>query len=860
LRFRGLKTPPNISTEAFRSPNRSSPSGDARGGSWTESTLQDLRLALRSLRKSPGFAITAILTLALGIGVNASIFQLIDAVRLRSLPVAEPQTLVTVQIKGGNHTVGIRRTPATLSLALFEQIRKHQQGLSGIFAWFNQDLRLGQGAQQRRAQGIWVSGDTFTTLGVVPFKGRLLSSEDDEPGCGTAGAVLSYGFWQSEFAGQDSAIGSKLLVDDHLTEVIGVTPPDFFGIEVGRSFNLALPFCSYPAYQPEDIYFARRDFLSFSVMGRLKPGWSAERASAELESISPGIFEATLPDGYNATVLADYRKFQLAAYLAPNGTSALREKYDASLSLLLGITGLVLLIACANLANLLLARASTREKDMAVRAALGASRWRLMRQLLAEGFVLAAGGALLGWAIANAFSRGILWLLHSQDPSLQLHLGLDWRVLGFTGIVALGTCILFDLVPALRSSRAIPIAALKSGCRGTTSGRERFSFQRTLVVTQIGVSMVLLVGALLFVRSFRNLITFDPGFREDGILVGYVNLAHLRLSGEEQYEAVQRQLADELRATPGVEAVATSMHVPLDGSTWSLDVRTGATEGSSKFTWVSPGYFQTMGIPILAGRDFTDRDTRTSPCVVVVNQTMAAKFLNGADATAKTLRTVPEPGYPAAQCQIIGVVRDAKYSGLREEIPPETFGVASQFPLGQTATFMFVRYSSSPRMLTQVQAKIAQFHPGIQAEFRLFRDNIQKGMVAERMMAFLSGTFGMLAILLTTIGLYGVISYIVAMRRSEIGIRMALGASGADVVGIITRQTLRMLAAGVLAGVLFSFATTRGASSLLFGIQPNDVLSVVGAAVFLVFVGLAAGYFPARRASRMDPSSAIRYE
>jgi ABC-type antimicrobial peptide transport system permease subunit len=239
---------------------------------------------------------------------------------------------------------------------------------------------------------------------------------------------------------------------------------------------------------------------------------------------------------------------------------------------------------------------------------------------------------------------------------------------------------------------------------------------------------------------------------------------------------------------------------------------------------------------------------------------MAAKFLNGADATGKTLRTDPEPGYPAAQCQIIGVVRDAKYSGLREEIPPETFGVASQFPLGQAATFMFVRYSSSPRMLTQLQAKIAQFHPGIQAEFRLFRDNIQKGMVAERMMAFLSGTFGMLAILLTTIGLYGVISYIVAMRRSEIGIRMALGASGADVVSIITRQTLWMLAAGVAAGVLFSLATTRGASSLLFGIQPNDVLSVVGAAVFLVFVGLAAGYFPARRASRMDPSSAIRYE
>ncbi len=834
--------------------------GATRGDSWTESTLQDLRLALRSLRKSPGFASTAILTLALGIGVNAAIFQLIDAVRLRSLPVADPQRLVGVQFKGGNYTVGISRTPATLSLALFEQIQKQQQGFSGVFAWLDHDFRLNQGAQQKRVPGLWVSGDIFTTLGLVPLKGRLFSAEDDRPGCGISGAVLSYAFWQSYFGGQDSAIGTKISIDEHVTEVIGVTPPEFFGLEVGKSFDLALPLCAHPAFHPEDFYFARHDYLQFLVMGRLKPGWTVERASAHLESISPGIIEVTLPDGYDANVLDNYRRFQLAAYLASNGISSLREKYGASLWLLLGITGLVLLIACANLANLLLARASMREKDMAVRAAMGASRWRLMRQLLAEGLVLAACGAILGWAIANAFSRSILWLLRAEDPSLQLHLGFDWRVLAFTATVAVAACILFDIIPAWRSSRATPMMALKSGSRGTTAGRERFSFQRALVVTQIAVSMVLLVGALLFVRSFRNLMTFDPGFREDGILVGYVNLSRLKFSAKERYDVEVRQLLEQLRSIPGVESVATSMHVPLDGSSWSLNIRTGDMQGSSRFTWVGPEYFQTMGVPILEGRDFNDRDTRASPCVVIVNQALVSKFLSGADPVGKTLRTAPEPGYPSQQCEIVGLVKSTKYAGLRDEIPPESFGAASQFPLGQSLTFVFLHYSASPEMLTRVEAKIAQFNPEIEAEFRLFRKNIQKGLVQERMMAFLSGAFGILAICLTAIGLYGVISYIVAMRKNEIGIRMALGASRVDIVRTITRQTLWMLAIGVALGVLLSIATTRGASSLLFGIQPNDVLSLLGAALFLVAVGLFAGYVPAQRASRMDPSSAIRYE
>src|ERR1700733_14086672 len=726
-----------------RAPGMNADHTEPRAISWTESMLQDLRLALRSLRRSPGFLAAAILTLALGIGLNAAIFQLIDSVRLRSLPGVDPQSLVSVQVKGGNYTVGIRRTPAALSLALFEQIRAQQAGLSGAFAWLEHDFRLGQGGHQTRAPGLWVSGDLFTTLGVTPFRGRLLSAEDDRPGCGTSGVVLSYAYWQSEFGGQDSAIGSKLFVDDHLTQVMGVTPPGFFGLEVGKNFDLALPFCSHPAFHPEDVYFARHDFMSFSVMGRLKSGWPFERASAQLESTSPGIMEATLPDGYGAPVLDSYRKFQLTAYPASNGISSLREKYDTSLWLLLGITALVLLIACANLANLTLARASAREKDMAVRAALGASRWRLLRQMLAEGLVLAVGGAILGSAVAYAFSRTIVWLLRAQDSTLRLDLGLDWRALAFTGAVALATCALFDLIPALRSSRTTPTVALKSGSRGTTSGRERFSFQRTLVISQIAISMVLLVSALLFVRSFRNLMTIDPGFREDGILVGFIDMTHLKLP-QENYEVLLHNLVEQLRSIPSVDSVATSMHVPLDGSTWSLGIRAGDVEGVSKFNWVSPGYFQTLGVPILTGRDFNDRDTRTSPCVVIVNQTLVSKFLSGADPVGTTLRTAPEPGYPATQCEIVGVTKDTKYAGLREEIPPETFGAVSQFPLGESATYVFLHCSSSSEMVSAAQAKVAQFNLGVEAEFRVFRNNIQKGMVQERTMAFLSGAFGAL--------------------------------------------------------------------------------------------------------------------
>src|SRR5258708_25118892 len=363
----------------------------------------------------------------------------------------------------------------------------------------------------------------FPALGLIPVKGRLFSAEDDQRGCGKPGVVLSYAFWQSEFGGQESAIGSKLVIEDHCVEVIGVTPPGFFGLEVGRTFDCAVPLCSEAGYHPGDPAKSRRDFFWLTVMGRLEPGRILAQASAEMDALSPGVMEATVSSGYGTESLNSYRKYRLAAYPAGNGVSELRKIYDTSLWLLLGITGLVLLIACANLANLMLARASTREREMAVRLALGASRWRLIRQLLSEGLVLAAAGATLGVALAAAFSRSLVRLISTEDNQLQLNLSMDWRVLAFVAPLAILPCAIFVLAPAFRSSRAEPGAALKAGSRGMTAGAERLSFQRMLVGSQIAVSLVLLVGALLFVRSFRHLMTLAPRFRQKGILITVVS-------------------------------------------------------------------------------------------------------------------------------------------------------------------------------------------------------------------------------------------------------------------------------------------------------------------------------------------------
>jgi predicted permease len=837
--------------------------GDAHGRWHAESLIQDVRFALRTLRKSWGFALTAVLILALGIGANTAIFQLLDAVRLRNLPVANPATLAAVQAKNGTRGFGITAGDyeTLLSYPIWRQIRLHQNSFSSVAAWAQSGwMSLGEGAQERRAQALWVTGEIFSVLGVHPLRGRVFSERDDRPNCGLPGAVISYSLWQSEFGGQDSALGSRMMIEGHLTEIIGVTPRSFFGLEVGKTFDFAVPFCSVATYVPAADALSRSDLFWVRVVGRLKPGLTLPQASSQFEAMSPGLIEATIPSGYSSTAIDVYKTFRFAVYPGGNGISGLRQTYDTPLWLLLGTTGLVLLIACANLASLMLARASTREREMAVRLALGATRWRLIRQLLSEGFLLAGAGAMLGLGLAELFSRSLLNFIGTESDPIHLDIGLRWSVLFFTGGLAVVTCALFALVPAFRSSRTEPGAALKGGSRGTTAGRERFSFQRLLVVSQIAVSVVLLVGALLFVRSFWNLATVDPGFGEKGILITYIDLRRLGLPAE-RYVAVIRDLLAAVKTVPQLESAATSTHVPLSGSYWSLGVRVNGTEGTSKFTWVSPEYFETMQIPLLRGRAFNDGDSMTSPHVAVVNEEFLRKYLSGANPMGGTFRTNAENGYPETEYEIVGVVKDTKYSDLRETTPPVAFAPADQFPAMFPGTNLFTRFSTSPSAaIAAVREKINQVNPAIRTEFHVFQTEIEKGLNRERLMAVLSGFFGGLAALLATIGLYGLISYMVVTRKNEIGIRMALGASPGSVMRIIVKQTLTILVVGVGAGLVLSVAAAKGANSLLYGLQANDPLTLAGAAGLLAAVALAASYIPAYRASRVEPMNALRYE
>jgi predicted permease len=393
-----------------------------------------------------------------------------------------------------------------------------------------------------------------------------------------------------------------------------------------------------------------------------------------------------------------------------------------------------------------------------------------------------------------------------------------------------------------------------------TAGRQKFSFQQTLVVSQIAFSLVLLVGALLFVRSFWNLQTLDPGFRESGILRAYVSFRRLDIPPD-RYEIFKRDLLEQIRSLPVVESAATTTHVPLDGSSWSLAVRVGSAEGNSKFAWVSPGYFRTMQIPFVAGRDFTARDTAQSQPVAIVNETFVRQFLGGGNPLGKTIRTTAEPLYPETEYEIVGMVKDSKYGGLRDEIPPEAFAPAQQYPERYYFTNVFIRFSTPPSAaISSIRERLIELYPEMRVEYHLFQTEVQNGLVRERLMALLSGFFGALAALLAMIGLYGVISYIIAMRRNEIGIRMALGASRQNVMGIVLRQTLALLLLGVGIGMLLAVAATSGARTLLYGLSPGDPLSLLGAAFFLALVALAASFWPAYRATRYDPMNALRYE
>jgi putative ABC transport system permease protein len=863
--FNGGKLANELRSSIKRSPRRTVPDEPERRGNRMAEFWQNLRYGARVLRFNPGFAAIMILSLALGIGANTAIFQLLNAVRLRTLPVEKPEELANIKItKAPNGRTGrFTGNSPQLTNAIWELVRDQQQGFSKVAAWYSQRLNLNQGGEARYAQTLFVSGNFFDTLGIRPVIGRLISNADDQPSCGSRAAVIHESFWQREYGGNKAVLGRKINLAGRPFEITGVIPGSFFGMEVGRSFDIALPLCAEQFINAEEPFLKSLDTWWLAAVGRIKPDWKLDGASAQLATISRGIFAATTPTTYSATDKKSYIEMEFGAVPASNGLSNVRREYENPLWILLAISGFVLLIACANLANLMIARASARQKEMAVRLALGASRARLIRQMLSESLMLAVAGGLLGAALAQVLSRVLISFLSTERSVLFLDLQPDWRIILFTAGLAIFTCAFFGLMPAIQASRTAPGEAMKAYGRGNTSNRSRFESRRLLVVSQVALSLMLVVGALLFVRTFHNLTTLDAGFQQERLLISNFDFTPLNLPTE-QRNAYKKQIREKIRSLRPVQSASSVAIAPLSGSGWNefISVPDATVQRDiANFNQVSDGFFQTVGTRLIVGRDFNQTDTAESPLVAIVTQTFVNKFLKGQNPIGRTLRVAQAEGQPDRVFQIIGLVNDTKYTDLREEFTPIVFVPESQDKNPDQEALMIIRSNETlADVTTSIKRAVREMNPAIGLEFRLFRTMIRQGLLRERLMATLAGFFGFLAAILAMIGLYGVISYMVVRRKNEIGIRIALGANGQNILSMIMREATTLLIAGLALGTFLALITASAAKALIFGMQPNDPWTLILAVVVLAVIATLASFLPAKRASTLNPIQALREE
>jgi predicted permease len=806
-----------------------------------------------------------VLSLALGIGANTAIFQLVNAVRLRTLPVERPEELAYVDFARGSMRSGWFSTRSSrFTYTQWEQIRDRQQAFSGIMSWSATRFNLAEGGAVRYVEGLFVSGDFFRVLGVQPSLGRTFGAADDSPGCGSPGAVISNAFWRSEFGGAPSAVGQTVKLDGRAFPVMGVTGANFFGVEVGHRYDVAVPLCADPMFFADGKgRIPNRTAWWLSIIGRLQPGWTVERARAHLQALSPALMQATLPPSYRPDNAKRYLANKLDVTTGATGVSGLRRQYESPLWLLLATTALVLLIACANLANLLLARNQVREREIAIRQAIGASRGRLIAQLLAESMLLSIAGTALGAFVAQALSRSLIAFLSKPNDPVFVGLQLDLRVLMFTAGIAVATCLLFGLLPALRATRVAPAAVMRAGGRGLTAGRQRFGLRRLLVVTQVSLSVVLLVGALLFVRSLQKLLAVDAGFRTEDLTAVNLDLRPAHYA-KDRLPLVYRDLLERLHATPGVVSAAQVLLAPISGGGW--DENTWADGSTGKHTdcfynRVSPNYFRTMGTPLVSGRDFDERDTPAAAKIAIVNEAFAKSIFGGANPLGRSFRTQGTAGKPDPIYEVVGVVRNTKYYEVREDfLPIAFFPMAQEVDPGTGATFVLRSRVTVAELTRSVESLVAQVHPGIGIESRQMSSRVQESLLRDRLMAMLAGSFGVLAGMLSTLGLYGVIAYMVARRRNEIGVRVALGADRARVVRLVLQEAVLLLAVGLTIGIGLALWAGQAAGALLFGLKPYDPPTLAAAVLLLALVALLASFWPALRASQMEPMSALREE
>jgi putative ABC transport system permease protein len=867
------------------------------GWNSVETLLQDIRYGLRQLRRSPGFTAVAVLTLALGVGANTAIFSLIDAVMLRMLPVEKPEELFQVQYSDPDSGGG---ASTTFTNPLWEQVRDHQDVFSGAFAWSNKDtFELAEGGAGRVASGIWVSGGFLGTLGLRPVAGRLIAASDDRRGC-PAVAVLSYGFWQDHYGGAKSAKGSMLSLRNHPFEVIGVAPRRFYGMEVGERFDVALPICAAAIFDGKESRLDNIDnggFWWLNVGGRIRPNVSMRQLATRLKNLSPRIF---VPENASPDERQALSKMTLAAIPAATGISALRHQFSQPLQVLMAMVGLMLLIACANLASLALARGAARHSEIAVRRALGASRSRLVRQLLTECGLLALAGALLGLLFAHWSAALLARFVSTAQNATFLDLSLDGRILGFVLAVTVLTALLFGLLPALQSTRVSLNSAIKGSFYPEAGRYLRFRGRKWIAGSQVALSLVLLVTAGLLLRSFVKLVTLNIGFDRDNVLLVVADLKTAKVPPERQL-ATYEEIEERLSALPGITSVGRSEMTPIcDGEWVDNSVHTAWMKPSSVLkenphfpgdggfagwshngkeyfvykNYTSPGYLPTLRMPLLAGRNFTSADMRPSSAVAIVNETFARRFFPHLNPVGRTYLV----GLPPRPVEVVGLIEDFKYYSLREEALPTAFLPVSQLPpeFGESETFELRTAIPPLALISSARAAVADVSATIPLKFHTLADQVNDSLVQDRLVALLSGFFGALALLLAMIGMYGTFNYLVTQRQTEFGIRMALGGRPGWILALVMSDLGTVLAAGLAAGIAMSLAATRllqhtwtaprgnldpkAAAGLLFGLSPRDPLTMIGAAAILSAVALVAGYLPARRATRVDPIVALRHE
>jgi len=839
----------------------------------------DIRYAARVLAKNPVFTAVAVLTLALGIGANTAIFTLLDQVLLRLLPVKEPQQLVLLTMRGrhyGNNWGG-----NAISYPMYRDFQSHNEVFSGMFCRFPTRVSLTFGGRAERVEAELVSGTYFSVLGVTTALGRSFTPEEDRVANGAPLVVLSYNYWRQRFGGDPAILGKTLTVNKHDMTVIGVAQAGFDGVELGYSPKLFIPVMMQQqvVIVPMSMLTDRRSRW-VNAFGRLKPGVTAKQAKASLQPFMHSMLESEVREAAFAHASAEDREAFLKCTIdvlpGSQGRASFRRELSTPLWVLMAITGVVLLITCANLANLLLARATGRQKEIAVRMAVGASRGRIVRQLLVETLSLSTLGGLAGLALAFLADKGLMAVyLPADSGGLSISAAPDLRILLFTLAVTLATGLIFGLVPALKTTRPDISRTLKDQAGGVLGGGHG-GLRKTLVVAQVSLSLLLLIGAGLFLRTLNNLSSLGPGFPAER-LVGFNIDPSLGGYAPERALIFFQQLTESLRTVPGVQSVALAAMRILENDEWDSSMTVEGYHPAKPedraepyMNQISPNYFATLGVPIVLGRDFTTNDNRQvkngpnpddwTPTTVIINEKFARRYFPGQNPIGHHLGFGIDPG-THTDMEIIGVVKDIKYTNLRDEIPEQAFVpyLGSHFIGSMT---VYLRTTSDPNQLMPlVRARVREIDASLPIyDMRTTEVQIRNSLSTERMIASLSTVFGFLATLLAAVGLYGVMAYSVAQRKREIGIRMALGAEPGQVVWMVMRDVLLLVAMGIAVAVPTALGLMRLVATQLYGLSPHDPSTLTLATAGLALVACAAGYLPALRASRLDPMVALRYE